>query len=106
MIGRGAQGRPWLLAQVAAELYGLPAPVVPVGDALTRMVQDHYSAMLEFYGADLGLRVARKHLGWYLQDAGCGAALRKELLTTRAPDAVLKTLPRALDPIANKDAAA
>ncbi len=70
MIGRGAQGAPWRPTQVAATLYGTPAPVVPRGDALADLILHHHAAMLSFYGRDPGLRVARKHLGWYLAEAG------------------------------------
>ncbi|MBU3259734.1 tRNA dihydrouridine synthase DusB [Roseovarius sp. PS-C2] len=96
MIGRGAQGRPWLLAQVAAELWGADAPQVPQGEELADMVCGHYEEMLRFYGAELGNRVARKHLGWYLDDAGTGAALRKQVLTSRDAGEVLHLIPRAL----------
>ena len=96
MIGRGAQGRPWLLAQVAADLWGLPAPEVPRGEALIDMVAGHYEDMMEFYGNDLGNSVARKHLGWYLDDAGTGALLRKRVLTSRDPHEVLRLLPQAM----------
>ena len=96
MIGRGAQGRPWLLAQIAHDLFGTPAPEIPQGADLVRMVSDHYTAMLDFYGRDLGLRVARKHLGWYMDDAGTPPALRRMVLTARDPDEVLRLLPDAL----------
>ncbi|MCE8009847.1 MAG: tRNA dihydrouridine synthase DusB [Aestuariivita sp.] len=96
MIGRGAQGRPWLLAQVAHALYGTAAPEVPQGGDLVRMVSDHYEAMLGFYGRDLGLRVARKHLGWYMDGAGTDPGLRRAVLTARAPAEVLRLLPDAL----------
>ncbi|TMM55588.1 tRNA dihydrouridine synthase DusB [Sulfitobacter sabulilitoris] len=81
MVGRGAQGRPWLLAQIAHALYGTPAPHIPTGAALGDMVQQHYDAMLSFYGEDLALRVARKHLGWYMDHAGTPAPLRRAVLT-------------------------
>lgn len=96
MIGRGAQGRPWVLAQVAARLHGTALPVVPQGAALVDMVAGHYSAMLSFYGLDLGRRVARKHLGWYMDAAGTPIRLRKAILTETNPDAVLRDLPDAL----------
>lgn len=98
MIGRGAQGRPWLLAQVAHALYGTDAPDIPYGADLVRMVSDHYAAMLTFYGRDLGLRVARKHLGWYMDDARTPPGLRRAILTSRDPDEVLRLLPDALAP--------
>ncbi|MCG6557179.1 tRNA dihydrouridine synthase DusB [Ruegeria sp. 1NDH52C] len=96
MVGRGAQGRPWLLAQISHALYGTPAPEVPQGAALADMVARHYQAMLDFYGRDLGLRVARKHLGWYMDEAATPAPLRKQVLTARDPEAVLRLLPEAL----------
>ncbi|ARU00845.1 tRNA dihydrouridine synthase DusB [Yoonia vestfoldensis] len=96
MIGRGAQGRPWVLAQVAARLHGTALPVVPQGAALVDMVACHYSAMLSFYGLDLGRRVARKHLGWYMDAAGTPIRLRKAILTHDNPDAVLRDLADAL----------
>jgi nifR3 family TIM-barrel protein len=70
MIGRGAQGAPWRPAQISAALYGSAAPRVPTGPALADLICHHHGAMLSFYGHDLGVRVARKHLGWYLAEAG------------------------------------
>ncbi|MEX0364789.1 MAG: tRNA dihydrouridine synthase DusB [Ruegeria sp.] len=96
MIGRGAQGKPWLLAQVAHALYGTAAPDVPTGDALVDLVMDHYASMLQFYGDLLGLRVARKHLGWFMDTAGTPADLRRAVLTAKTPKATLDLLPRAL----------
>lgn len=96
MIGRGAQGRPWLLAQVAASIYGTQSPIVPVGSDLVDMVAGHYEAMLSFYGADLGNRTARKHLGWYMDEAGTGPQLRRAVLTERSPATVLSLLSDAL----------
>lgn len=98
MIGRGAQGRPWRLAQVAAELAGRQRDAAPNGSALIDLVSKHYEAMLTFYGSDLGRKVARKHLGWYMDDAGTAPALRKSILTENDPKAVLRMLPDALCP--------
>lgn len=96
MIGRGAQGRPWLLAQVAAHLVGQEAPEAPKGDAFIDMVSSHYDAMLTFYGAPLGRRVARKHLGWYMDHVGTASSLRRAVLTEADPDKVFRLLPDAL----------
>ncbi|MEP4038635.1 MULTISPECIES: tRNA dihydrouridine synthase DusB [unclassified Pseudophaeobacter] len=96
MIGRGIQGKPWLLAEVASDLWGSPAPQVPSGNDLLDMVSRHYEAMLIFYGADLGLRVARKHLGWYMDEAQTAAPLRRAVLTEKNPTNVLHLLPDAL----------
>lgn len=96
MIGRGIQGKPWLLAQVAHDIWGSAAPKVPQGADLIHMVSTHYEAMLGFYGADLGLRVARKHLGWYMDQAQTPAPLRRLILTEKVADQVLRLLPDAL----------
>lgn len=96
MVGRGAQGKPWRLAQIASEIYGRPRPDIPHGAALAGMIGEHYCAMLDFYGADLGRRVARKHLGWYMDDAGTGPALRRSILTEPDPEKVLRRLPDAV----------
>ncbi|MBV0892012.1 tRNA dihydrouridine synthase DusB [Paracoccus sp. Z118] len=70
MVGRGAQGAPWRLAQISAQLHGAPAPDVPQGAALADTVAAHHEDILSHYGRDLGLRVARKHLGWYAEANG------------------------------------
>ncbi|MEM9974405.1 MAG: tRNA dihydrouridine synthase DusB [Pseudomonadota bacterium] len=100
MIGRGAQGRPWAVAEIAATLYGTPAPEVPRGARLAALVAEHYEATLVFYGTHLGARVIRKHLGWYMDQAGTPPAPRREVLTAETPRAVLARLPDALSPMA------
>ncbi|APE45363.1 tRNA dihydrouridine synthase DusB [Sulfitobacter alexandrii] len=92
MVGRGAQGRPWLLAEIAHALHGTPAPEVPEGRAFADMVEDHYDAMLSFYGAALGARVARKHLGWYMDAAGTLPGPRRALLTAATPGAARRLI--------------
>ena len=96
MVGRGVQGKPWLLAEISHQLFGTDAPEVPTGAALVDMVAEHYQSMLGFYGVDLGLRVARKHLGWYMGHAGTGTQMRRLVLTDRDPATVLRLLPDAL----------
>lgn len=92
MVGRGAQGAPWRLAQISHALYGTPAPTVPQGAAFADMVAEHYEAMLSFYGPALGLRCARKHLGWYLDTAQAGAGARHAILTAEDPATVLRLI--------------
>jgi nifR3 family TIM-barrel protein len=96
MVGRGAQGRPWQLQQIAHDLFDAAAPDIPEGDALADMIADHYQAMLSFYGEMLGVRVSRKHLGWYMDEAGTAKALRREVLTASDPARVLRLIPRIL----------
>ncbi len=95
MVGRGIQGAPWRLAEIAHALGHGPRPKIPEGEALARMVEDHYDAALSFYGDDLGARVIRKHLGWYMDRAGTRSDLRSVVLTG-TPREVRAALPPAL----------
>src|SRR5581483_3224435 len=68
MLGRGAHGRPWIAAEIDRALHGgeaqEPATAERLGIAL-----DHFRDSLRFYGDALGLKVFRKHLGWYIERA-------------------------------------
>jgi tRNA-dihydrouridine synthase B len=65
MIGRGAYGRPWIIAQVAAFLRGGATPAGPSLCVQFETVMEHFESMLAYYGERAGVRIARKHLGWY-----------------------------------------
>jgi tRNA-dihydrouridine synthase B len=76
MIGRGAYGRPWLLGQVTHWLNSgerLPDPAI---DEQFSVVIDHYDAMLAHYGTQIGVNVARKHIGWYTKGLHGSAEFR------------------------------
>ena len=96
MVGRGAQGAPWRLAEISADLFGTTAPVIPTGAALVDLVAEHYEAMISFYGPKMGNRNARKHLGWYMDGTNTPPEMRKRLLTELDPAKVLSLLPDAL----------
>jgi tRNA-dihydrouridine synthase B len=91
MVGRGAQGRPWLVGQIGAALRGQPEPVAPTGDDLAALVAEHYEGVLSEYGVDVGVRAARKHLDWYIEGSGIAvvAPVRSKLLNSLAPVDVL-----------------
>ena len=69
MIGRGAQGRPWFLAQVAHFLNTGKKLPSPSWKEQGEIASHHYRDMIDHYGERLGLRFARKHLVWYLEEA-------------------------------------
>ena len=98
MIGRGAQGQPWVVGQISADLSAAPARKTPTGQALVDLIKGHYHSMLATYGTDLGVRIARKHLRWYLTAAkiDLGTLERKALLTQKNPDLVLSHMSRFL----------
>jgi tRNA-dihydrouridine synthase B len=67
MIGRAAQGRPWLCGQIATHLAtGVTPPAPPKAQQLA-ILHRHVAQLHEFYGDFMGVCVARKHMGWYLQ---------------------------------------
>jgi tRNA-dihydrouridine synthase B len=100
MVGRGAQGKPWLLADIAHGLGQGPAVAIPTGAALADLVSRHYEDMLDFYGVPLGLRMARKHLGWYLDPLAVSPSLRHDILTCDSAATVLRLVNRAVcDPV-------
>ncbi len=66
MVGRGAQGQPWIFQSIAHFLrYGRPLPQPHFTDVHSTMIQ-HLTGLYELYGATSGARIARKHIRWYL----------------------------------------
>jgi len=105
MVGRGAQGKPWFPGQLARYLAtGKRDSAPPLGEQLA-LVSALYGEMLGLYGIELGLRHARKHLGWALDTAanctGAPDELRKahrgRVLTATDPTLVLRFLAEAFD---------
>jgi nifR3 family TIM-barrel protein len=73
MIGRGAYGRPWIAREVDAALEGriLTSPSL---EERLEIALDHLAETLAFYGDRIGLKIFRKHLGWYIEGASCPAS--------------------------------
>ncbi|MGB0686630.1 MAG: tRNA dihydrouridine synthase DusB [Paracoccaceae bacterium] len=97
MVGRGAQGRPWLLSELAHALFKAPKVARPTLKEFSQLVAEHYDSILQFYGRELGVRVARKHLGWYMDEAGTAQVLRRKILTAATPEDVFEALPDAIE---------
>ena len=79
MIGRGAYGRPWLLAQVMRWMERgerLPDPSI---DRQYAVITDHYRQMLSLYGSEVGVNMARKHIGWYTKGLPGSAEFRNRV---------------------------
>jgi tRNA-dihydrouridine synthase B len=77
MVGRAAYGAPWLPARIASVLASGIDPGPPPLAQQAAIARDHIEAMLSHYGDCLGLRNARKHVGWYLASSGRAAAIVK-----------------------------
>ena len=95
MVGRGAQGRPWLLSELAHALFQAPKIARPNLKEFGQLVAEHYDSILKFYGRDLGVRVARKHLGWYMDTATTPKDVRHLVLTSHSTKEVLKLISEA-----------
>lgn len=81
MIGRAAQGRPWIFRDIAAALGGNRISP-PLPDEVRAIIESHLEALYSFYGEPKGVRVARKHLGWYCRLHPELGRMPAELLTT------------------------
>ena len=105
MIGRGAYGKPWLLAQVMAALTGHPVPADPSIEEQYHLITEHYHAMLAHYGEMTGVNMARKHIGWYTKGLHGSAEFRNAF--NHVPDSrtALDMLARFYEPWRSRAAA-
>ena len=98
MVGRGAYGRPWFLGQLAAHLAGRPVPRDPPADVRHTLIRAHYEDLLSHYGTAQGVRIARKHLGWYAADLPGAEAFRSGVVRLDDPRAVIAEIDRYFGP--------
>jgi tRNA-dihydrouridine synthase B len=102
MIGRAAQGRPWIFREVAHYLatgeHLTPPLVAEVRRALLEHLQDHYS----LYGEYTGVRSARKHIGWYVRSLPGGEAFREHMNTLESSEQQLAAVGQYLDGLAEQ----
>ena len=92
MVGRAIRGRPWLLNEIAADLWGFQKYNLINSGTLTDLIVSHYEDILSFYGNELGVKVARKHLGWYMEYGDVLTEVRRSILTEEFPKKVLSKL--------------
>lgn len=105
MVGRGAYGKPWLISQVMAALTGCPIPKTPSVEDQYYLIVDHYRAMLDLYGNDAGVPIARKHIGWYTKGLTGSAEFRNSVNQIADPIEVLDGLARFYEPWLSREAA-
>ena len=92
MIGRGAYGRPWLIAQVISELGGGGHRPDPSLDEQLATMLEQYDDMLRLYGGHTGVNLARKHIGWYTKGLPGSAELRNRVNQQDDPAVVVRML--------------
>ncbi len=99
MIGRGAYGKPWLLGQVMQWLRGGPVMADPALSEQFNLLTEHYNAMLDHYGSETGVKMARKHLGWYTKGLPGSAEFRNRVNFVDNPAEVLSMLEGFYSPL-------
>jgi tRNA-dihydrouridine synthase B len=105
MIGRGAYGRPWFVAQAMSDLCGggyRPDP--DLGEQLETMLAQ-YDEMLSLYGTHTGVNLARKHIGWYTKGLPGSAELRNRVNQQDDPAVVVAMLREFYAPWLTREAA-
>lgn len=105
MIGRGAYGKPWLLAQVMHWFATGQRIADPGLEEQYHLIVEHYRAMLDHYGTDVGVRCARKHIGWYTKGLIGSAEFRNNTNRIDDPQVVLDELERFYTPHLSRAAA-
>ena len=105
MIGRGACGRPWFLAQVIHYLRtGERLPDPPLGRQLA-LVLEHFEDMIAHYGRDIAVRMARKHIGWYSRSLPGSSEFRAAVNRMAEADAVRQAIAAFYEPLIERRAA-
>lgn len=105
LIGRGSYGRPWFPSQVVRFLETGERVAAPSMERQMTTVLDHYEAILDHYGTQPGVRIARKHLGWYSKGLPGSAEYRGEINRLDDPAAVRSRIRAFYEPLIGKIAA-
>lgn len=105
MIGRGCYGKPWFIGQVTHWLRHRRRRPDPPLAAQYDIVRGHYDDMLSHYGREVGLRIARKHLGWYSKGLPGSAEFRAAVNQTDEVPQVRALLRAFYDPLIEREAA-
>jgi len=105
MIGRGAYGRPWFVAQVMSELGGGGRRPDPSLDEQLATMLEQYDEMLQLYGMQTGVNLARKHIGWYTKGLPGSAEFRNSVNQQDDPCVVVRMLQNFYSPWLSRSAA-
>ena len=90
MIGRAAQGNPWIFREVTAQMAGQNIPARPTREQIGIALLAHLKGCHELYGDYRGVRIARKHIAWYCKGIRNAAAFRQRVNTVEQPGEQLK----------------
>ena len=106
MIGRAAQGNPWIFRQILHYLeHGEQLDSPPVAE-VQRILIEHLHALYDFYGEYTGVRMARKHIAWYSKGLGNGNPFRQQMNTFEQPQQQLDFTEQFFSDLAQKETVA
>jgi len=105
LIGRGTYGRPWFPAQVIHFLKTGERQPDPSIDAQYAMLRRHYEDILSHYGVHAGVKIARKHIGWYSKGLPGSAEFRADIMGQEDPEIVRRKLAAFYEPQMERAAA-
>jgi len=97
MIGRAAQGRPWIFREIEARLAGKPAPAEPSAADTRDIIAAHLRDLYAFYGVEAGVRIARKHIGWYCRERPHAQAFRQSVMQVDSAECQLDAVREFFD---------
>jgi tRNA-dihydrouridine synthase B len=97
MIGRAAQGRPWIFGEIEARLAGKPAPAEPSAADARDIIAIHLRDLYAFYGEQAGVRIARKHIGWYCRERPHSQAFRQSIMVVDSAERQLDAVREFFD---------
>jgi tRNA-dihydrouridine synthase B len=101
MIGRAAQGNPWIFHQINHFLTHGTMPSTPTNTEMVTLITQHIQAIHQHYGEYLGLRIARKHVGWYVSALPNGSVFRKHFNQLEEPYQQIRSLQQFFAPQKN-----
>ncbi len=97
MIGRACQGKPWLPGQIARRLAGGEAEAEPDLAMRRRVALEHFEAMIDHHGIELGVRCFRKHFAWYVEGLANEKTARARINSETDPDKARDAIAHAFD---------
>jgi len=106
MIGRAAQGRPWIFREIAHYLQTGRHLAAPTNEEIHAIASRHLMELHAFYGEYKGVRIARKHIGWYLAGLPGGAEFRQTMNVIEDADTQIAALDRFFVRLLNGEAVA
>jgi tRNA-dihydrouridine synthase B len=100
MIGRAAHGRPWIFREFLSFLHDNKVLPPPAAAERRAVALEHLEGIYALYGEELGVRIARKHIGWYVRGLPGGEAFRREAMTMPTAGQQLAAVGRFFDVLA------